>query len=96
MSLTPNQQRFFELLDASSVASSIEPFFDREKRQLRLEMLESQIGVLSHGEQLMLQFFAGLWLNKNQFEFDLFDAASTLDESNRSVISEWLEEPFWP
>jgi hypothetical protein len=96
MALTEKQQRFFDLIETSSVADWILPFFDIEKRQLKLDMIESQIQTLSHGEQIMLRFFAGLWLNDNRFGFDLFDAVGTLDHQNMEIITDWLSDPFWP
>jgi hypothetical protein len=70
------------------------------KRKLRVlkraDELGNAMGFWSAGEIIIAKFFAGLWLHKNNFDFDLFEAASTLDSHNRSIITEWLLDPFWP
>lgn len=96
MSLSNNQARFFELVQQSNCADTIMAFFDIEARQIKLEQVESGMTPLSHGEQIMLMFFTNLWLNRNHFPFSMIDAAQTLDQHNRELISDWLAEPFWP
>lgn len=94
--LSNNQIRFFDLIKSSNVSNTIMCFFDVEKRAIKLDEVNELIGQLSHGEQIMLMFFANVWFNANTFDFNLIDAASTLDEGNRSLIAEWLQNPFWP
>lgn len=94
--LSESQQEFFDMIERSSCAQVITPFFDIEKRRLRLDIANESIGTLSHGEQIMLKFFIGVWFHKNDFGFDLYDAAGTLDEENREIIAEWLLHPVWP
>lgn len=96
MPLSNGQQRFFELLEKSSVSDSIQGFFDKKKRSVDIDRVEAQMGVLSDGEQIMLKFFINLWLGKDHFDFHLMHAASTLDLGNKEIISEWFESPFWP
>ena len=85
--------RFSRLLDA---VPYLKPYWDMERRECDLEVLREAMGAWSHGEQIMAQFVAGVWLGKNEHGFDLIEAAATLDEENRAIIGRWLATPFWP
>ena len=56
--------------------------------------LDKDIGVMSHGERVLAQFFLAVWTGKNK-GFDILEAASVLDVSDREMIAGWLAEPFW-
>lgn len=71
-------------------------FFDKEVREVDIERAERQMEVLSDGEQIMLKFFINLWFGNDHFAFNLMYATKKLDSTNREIISEWIEEPFWP
>lgn len=94
--LSSNQARFFEFVESFTCSDTLMNYFDVEKRQLNIELLDSTIGQLSHGEQLLLKFCANVWLGRKKYDFDLFDAAGTLDAENRALVSDWFCEPFWP
>lgn len=96
MSLTPNQQQFFELIDATGSGHVLKPFWNIEAAKLSPDHIQEYQNVLSDGERQLLYFFANLWLGKNQYPFDLFYAASKLDSYNKQLINDWFEEPFWP
>lgn len=44
----------------------------------------------------MAKFFAGVWLGENQFGFDLFEAARTLEPTDTNLIIDWLNNPTFP
>lgn len=44
----------------------------------------------------MARFLAAVWLGENRFDFDLIDAAATLDAPHRRIISDWLTNPVFP
>jgi len=96
MSLTPKQQWFFALIEQSSVSEHVLPFYDKEKRSLRTRELKRLLPAMSSGERIMNKFFAGLWRNENEFDFDIFEAVQSLDPTNKDLIIDWLEDPFWP
>jgi hypothetical protein len=96
MPLTLGQQEFFYLIEESSCSETIMRYFDLEKRQINIEFAKQSIGSLSHGEQIMLKFFAMVWLHRNELEFDFLEAAQTLDGDNREIISDWIKNPLWP
>lgn len=44
----------------------------------------------------MARFLSAIWLGENILEFDLIDAAITLDQTQLQVITDWLSEPMFP
>lgn len=59
------------------------------------DAIEAALPAMSHGEQIMLRFFWSVWLHTDK-GFDFIEAASTLDSSYMKVITEWMNDPFWP
>ena len=93
--LTESQARFRDLLEQ---VSYLQPYWtwDGAEPQCQIDDIQSAMDAWSHGERIMAQFMVGLWGHTNKFEFDLFEAAGTLDEANRKIISDWIKDPFWP
>ena len=91
--LSESQQRFFTLLEQYP---KLLCYWDSKKCACDLNGLNNAYGIFSRGECVMAKFFVGLWRGQNEHHFDLFEAASVLDEDNRSIILGWLKEPFWP
>ncbi|SUQ39504.1 hypothetical protein ACILPN_22715 (plasmid) [Yersinia wautersii] len=91
--LADETQRFHDLIAAYPRCA---PFWDLEKRDLAVSKLNAAIPAMAHGEQIMAQFFISLWTGLNDGRFDMFDAAATLDDKERMVITKWLADPFWP
>lgn len=91
--LTPEQRQFKQLLDEHPTLVS---FWNFNSASLDLVALELALPALSHGEQVMARFFAAVWLGENRFDFDLVDAAASLDPQHRQLIVAWLASPFFP
>ena len=70
-------------------------YWDWDKRECAYETLKENMGVMSHGEQIIAQVFLGVWTHKDH-EFDILEAASVLDIETRQLITDWLMDPFWP
>ena len=89
-----SQQRFFNMLNR---VPRIKSLWDEQKKELKIEEFESQLCVMSSGEIAMAKFFASLWFhNNNKYGFDLVDAIALIDLSERKLIIDWIENPFWP
>ena len=89
-----SQLRFFALLERFP---RIAHLWDRERRVLKVELFEQELGVMGHSEVHMAKFFASLWFHHNQrYGFDLVDAFSLLDGEERQILLDWLADPFWP
>lgn len=92
--MTEGQMLFFDLLDR---VPRIAHLWDRNKRALKVELFEAELGVMSSGEVHLAKFFVSLWFHTNKrYGFDLVDAVSTLDRGERQVIMDWIDNPFWP
>ncbi len=91
--LSNGQRRYAALLQT---APYLEKFWDWERGECDVDALRAAMGAWSHGEQIMAKFMIGLWLGADQFEFDIFEAAGTLDAEKRRLIAGWLMDPFWP
>lgn len=92
INLSPSQARFALMIDQYPRFSK---YWNWEKRECDIDRLNEAMGVMSHGERILAQFFLSVWKNNNQ-SFDLLDAASVLDLPERKIIIEWLRDPFWP
>ena len=75
--LTDSQLRFFNLLHQYP---QIEVYWDHSTATCQTEALKNAMGSLSHGEALMVRFFAGVWFGSNDLGFDLIEAAGVLEE----------------
>ena len=90
--LTPEQRHFKKMLDAYP---RLLPYWDFERRSCDLDAINKDYSVLSYREKIMLQFFTSIWLGENS-EFDLIDAAKSLDTPELDVIRKWLANPVFP
>ena len=71
-------------------------YWNFEKREVKLQTIDQDIGAMSRGEQIMLRFFVAVWLSENRLNFDLIDATRVLDDGNLDDIRQWLAQPVFP
>ena len=71
-------------------------YWNFEKREVKLQAIDKDIGAMSHGEQIMLRFFVGIWLGENRLNFDLIDATRVLNDGYLDDIRRWLSQPVFP
>lgn len=90
--LTSEQRHFKHMLSAYPRFTR---YWDFESRDCRLDAIDQDIGAMSSGEQIMLRFFASVWLGETR-EFDLINAVKTLDADHLQVIINWLNNPVFP
>lgn len=89
-----SRERFYQMLDQ---VLRIDHLWDREKHELKVNLFEKELGIMSTGEVHLAKFFASLWFNNNKrYGFDLVDAVATLDSTERKLIIDWVANPFWP
>ncbi|QGR66756.1 hypothetical protein [Yersinia intermedia] len=91
--ITDDTRKFHDLIN---VYPRFAAFWDGEKMDLNVRKLNTAITTMSHGEQIMAQFFVSLWLGSNGNHFDIFDAAAVLDKNELIAIAKWLADPFLP
>ncbi len=91
--LTDEQRRFKKMLNGYPLMAS---YWNFEQRECDLQAINADLGVLSHGEAIMLRFFVAVWLGDNQLNFDLIEAARVLDDGNLDDIRTWLAQPEFP
>lgn len=72
------------------------PLWNVERSEYKPEQVNHYLGVASHGEAIMLRFFLAVWRGDNSFDFNIIDAAATLDAPEMQIITNWLTHPFWP
>lgn len=92
--LSPEQAKF--ALWVSEQMPHLEHLFDWDEKGYKPEAVDAYLSTASHSEIIMAKFVLGVWRNTNQFDFDLVEAAKTLDAHNRSIIVNWLNAPFFP
>ena len=91
--LSPEQRRFQALLERYPRLKS---YWNFKTRECDFAALQRDMGVLSHGEQLIASFLMSVWNGNDEENFPLMDAVKTLDDENLEPIREWLNEPFFP
>ena len=91
--LTAEQRHFKQLL---SQYPRLETYWDFNTRDCDLERLRSDLGMLSTGEAVMARFLIAVWLGENKLDFDLIEAAKTLDSVHLEVIANWVSGPEFP
>lgn len=92
-----NEQRFFALLD--EVSPQISQLWNRDNRELDVQLARSAFGHLSTGQAHMLRFLWAVWsgpYSDASVEFDLVQAISELDDRHCSIIAGWVKSPFFP
>lgn len=92
--LSSSQQRYATWIQTRM--PFLRPLFDFDNAAFIPETAERYLGTASRGEAIMARFALGVWLGRDRFDFDFTDAAATLDAPLMKIITEWLEEPFWP
>jgi len=92
INLSSSQARFALWVDKFPWLSK---YWNWEKAECDIDTLSDAMGVMSHGEKILAQFFLSVWTHNNH-EFDILEAASTLDQMDRQIIIDWLSDPFWP
>lgn len=93
-SLSPSQAKYALWIEEK--LSFLLPLFDFENRSYKSDEVERFLGVASHGEAIMARFALGIWRHDDQFDFDFIDAAQTLDDKYMNIVTNWLQNPFWP
>lgn len=88
--MTEPQLRFKNMIDAYPALSV---YWDFNERSTSIKT--SKDLPLSSGEKILLDFFLSVWFGKN-VNFDITRAAGVLSSENKTVISEWFLDPFWP
>lgn len=58
------------------------------------ELFEIALSTMSSGEAHMARFFAGIWLQENTYEFDLFEAIFVINEEDEDLIANWIKNPI--
>jgi len=92
INLSPGQAKFALLIESYPKFSV---YWNWEKKECDPDAIENALPAMSHGEQIMLKFFWSVWLHQNK-GFDIIEAASVLDDLYMRIITEWMNEPFWP
>jgi len=91
--LSSDQSDFASMLEK---APYLKHLWDFNDRSFIPENVEAFLNSASHGEAIMARFFLGVWQRENNFNFDLFEAAKTLDRTNLDIIVDWLKRPVTP
>ena len=90
--LSSGQAKFKQLLEHFP---RLVPYWNWDECECAYDDLKASMGIMSHGEKVVAQFLLSIWTHKNH-DFDILEAASTLDSNARQLITDWLSDPFWP
>lgn len=93
-----NLDKFYALIDSSTIADKLNPYFDRDRNKCDLAKIRYASGCWSHGEQLLCSFFVCLWMGQEEegWFFDYISALKILDFRGRKIVVEWGANPYWP
>lgn len=73
----------------------ISVYWNWEARECAPEAIELALPSMSHQEQIMMMFFWSVWTHENK-GFNFIEAASILDSEHMEIITNWMNNPFWP
>jgi hypothetical protein len=90
--MTDDKRKFWNML---SQYRYLQPFWDMRAEECRAPELDEAMRTMSHGERLMAEFIRGVWSGEAE-QFDLFEAAATMDARQRATVAQWIMDPFWP
>lgn len=89
-----SQRKFFKMLGK---VSFLKRYWDEKRGDLLIDELNEDIGLMSLGERVMVQFFVSVWDHNNKrYGFDLVYAMQSIDEENQKIIAEWVLNPYYP
>ena len=71
------------------------PLWDQEKHQLKKTEFEDRLGTMSSGEVHLAKFMAAVWFHRDHYGFDLFSSMN-LSPNFKTVITDWVLDPYWP
>jgi|TARA_B110000093_G_C12681075_1_gene290184 hypothetical protein len=97
---TPTKVRFFNLLNNPNMMPKVTALWDSDGQQITGIKDEKNFGDivegLSSGEADMAKFCSGIWnQNCRRHPFDIVAAMRNFDSTNRSIVAEWIANPFW-
>jgi len=89
-----SKERFFKMLKKVPRVSHL---WNEKESIMHVDMINREINVMSSGEAHMARFFSAVWMhNNNMHDFDIVNAASSLDNEEILLIVDWLKNPFYP
>ncbi|MDC1175352.1 hypothetical protein OAT67_08140 [Bacteriovoracaceae bacterium] len=86
-------ERFFAIL---SRVKFTQTYWDIENREMKFELIKSDLNVLSSGEASFLRFLAGVWSGYNILEFDYIKDFQNLNSALHKEYCLWVKDPFYP
>jgi hypothetical protein len=97
---TPTKVRFFNLLNNPNMMPKVTALWDSDGQQITGIKDPKNFGDivegLSSGEADMAKFCSGIWnQNCRRHPFDIVAAMRNFDSTNRSIVAEWIANPFW-
>jgi len=91
--LSPDELRLKESLEHYP---ALKGYWDFDKLSYDQKAINKDFYNLSRQDQIMVQFFVSVSLNRNALTFDLFAAVRELDEINSQVVKDWIDDPYFP
>lgn len=92
--LRKNQLRFFNWLE--SEMPELMMLFDKAEPCYLPDQLHNYLGVASSGQCVMAKFVVSVWTHSDEHGFNMIEAAQTLDDYNKAIVTEWFKNPLWP
>ena len=88
----PVEDRFQNLVDRFGLKKSGAKPFDAE-------LLDANYAGASHGEKVSIAFLLNVWNPGHEWKsgkFDVMDALSVWESSQRNAFCDWAMNPWWP
>ena len=93
-SLSKEQLKFAKWLNKNM--PFLTKLFDFKNRSYKVEMVDNYLKTASGSELLMAKFALAVWEHDDNFDFNFIDAVKVLDDKHIKVVTDWMQDPFWP
>lgn len=75
---------------------TIAQLWDFDQRAYDPDLADRFLTIASQHDAILARFFLCVWRRDNHYNFDVIEAALVLNGSDMSVITSWMQSPFWP
>lgn len=91
--MSSSKDKFFKLLDDFDFAKK---YWSKSRNEVDLDLIKSDLPLLSSGEASFVKFLAGVWLGRNELGFDYIGDMRKLKDSLLEAYQGWVKDPFYP
>lgn len=87
-----NRERFYNMINQTNLSH----YWDQKSHELKVDLFGEDLKMMSSREAMFARFVANIWFGEEKYFFNTIEAAKTLDPKHIQIITNWLQNPYWP